>query len=234
MNEPVKYKRLKEIAEELNARLDELHIGQLSREQLEQLADYSRELYERLVVLRFKAYDHDVKESEADAESPAQVSAVEPSALEPIPFKVREAAQVNLLDAIEEATQDQPATPIRPEVPAEKPREEVSVPAAQVTAAPSVNELIGAGIVRQALAENLDSTPIQDLKKAISHNQRFQFARELFKGNNQEYEVSVDKLNTTNREDALRHLNSLKSKYAWNEEDPVATDFIDLVERRHL
>jgi hypothetical protein len=228
MNEPVKYKRLKEISEELNARLDELHIGQLSREQLEQLADYSRELYERLVVLRFKAYDHDVKESETDAgaEAPAQVSAVDLPAQEPIPFKVRETAQVNLLDAIEEATQTQSAAAEQEEAPA---------PALLLAAvAPSINEVIGAGFARESLAEKLESTPIQDLKKAISLNQRFQFARELFKGNNQEYEVSVDKLNTTNREDALRHLNSLRSKYAWKEEDPVATDFIDLVERRHL
>ena len=237
MNEPVKYKRLKEIAEALNAHLDELHIGQLSREQLEQLADYSRELYERLVVLRFKAYDHDVKEGEADAgaDAPAQVSAVDLPAQEPIPFKVRETAQVNLLDAIEEATQTQSAAAEQAEVPDEKPQEEAPAPALHLTAvAPSINEVIGAGFARESLAEKLESTPIQDLKKAISLNQRFQFARELFKGNNQEYEVSVDKLNTTNREDALRHLNSLRSKYAWKEEDPVATDFIDLVERRHL
>jgi hypothetical protein len=234
MNEPVKYKRLKQIAEELNARLDELHIGSLSKDQLEELADYSRELYERLVVLRFKAYDEHVKGKPEEVATPpvAEIPVPEPASPESIPFKVREDGQVNLLDAIEEATGEQ--------VDEEEEMEEVAQPVAKAQpvsavaqAAPSLNEVIGSGVNRESLAEKLESTPISDLKKAISLNQRFQFARELFKGNNQEYEVSVEKLNSTSREDAMRHLNSLRNKYAWKEEDPVATDFIDLVERRH-
>ncbi|MBC8045495.1 MAG: branched-chain amino acid aminotransferase [Fimbriimonadaceae bacterium] len=86
---------------------------------------------------------------------------------------------------------------------------------------------------KESLAEKMEGTPIPDLKKAISLNQRFQFSRELFKGNNQEYEVSIDKLNTASRDEAMKHLSNLKSKFTWNDESPVTHDFIELVERRH-
>lgn len=240
MNEPVKYKRLKQIAEELNARLDELNIGSLSKDQLEELADYSRELYERLVVLRFKAYDEHVKGKPEETATPEvakssapEVAPAAPAAPDSIPFKVRDDGQVNLLDAIEEVTgQQQEEETEEEEIPVVMQAQPVPA-SVMAQAAPSINDVIGSGVNRESLAEKLESTPISDLKKAISLNQRFQFARELFKGNNQEYEVSVEKLNSTSREDAMRHLNSLRNKYAWKEEDPVATDFIDLVERRH-
>ena len=80
----------------------------------------------------------------------------------------------------------------------------------------------------------MEHTPISDLKKAITLNQRFQFSKELFKGNNQDYEVTIDRLNTTNRDEAMRTLDTLRSKYSWNNESAVAQDFTELVERRFL
>ncbi|MFM9422351.1 MAG: hypothetical protein RIR06_812, partial [Bacteroidota bacterium] len=60
------------------------------------------------------------------------------------------------------------------------------------------------------------------------------FCKDLFKGNNQEYEVMVEKLNNTNRDEALRILDVLTTKYSWNPESNAVKDFTDLVNRRYL
>ncbi|MFN9800256.1 MAG: hypothetical protein ACK54P_09605, partial [Bacteroidota bacterium] len=86
---------------------------------------------------------------------------------------------------------------------------------------------------QETLARKLESSPISDLKRAITLNQRFQFSRELFKGNNQDYEVTIDRLNTASREDALKTLDNLRSRYEWNDESQVTQDFLELVQRRH-
>lgn len=268
MNEPVKFKKLSEIAKELNAKLDALHLGQLSAEQIEGLTEQSRELYERLVVLRFKAYTHEVKGTEENfitddevptTHLPKALAPTEPSVVAEntpsIPFSVHvpqstektaevPSNQVSLMDVIEEVmkeeqpeeknveaadTQTQEPEPVfKPDLFASKPVN-TPLPGAQE----SLNDRLAKNITPvESIASKLESTPIPDLKKAISLNQRFQFSKELFKGNNQDYEVTIDRLNTATREEALRQIAALRSKYAWKEDSPVAADFIDLVERR--
>ena len=57
MYEPVKFKRLQELASELQNKLQALSGGNLSATELENMTEHSRELYERLIVLRFKAFN---------------------------------------------------------------------------------------------------------------------------------------------------------------------------------
>jgi hypothetical protein len=110
----------------------------------------------------------------------------------------------------------------------------MSVNSANAVAAESLNDRLSKAVgAVNTLAQKLEHTPIPDLKRAITLNQRFQFSKELFKGNNQDYEVAIDRLNSINRDEALSHLEQLKSKYAWNNESQVTLDFIDLIERRH-
>lgn len=274
MYEPVKFKRLGELAKELNDKLEALQIGQLSAEELELLTDHSRELYERLVVLRFKAYTNDVKgTNEALTEAtPAELTTkvVLENALPDteeapvIAFKVNDEKpsdilpnQVSLIDVIEEVTREETPmiaeTPTQEETPATSTIEfEIETPTVEEPSAPlfkvdtpepvrntlfptqeSLNDRF-AKTTPQAtsLASKMESTPIQDLKKAITLNQRFQFSKELFKGNNQDYEVTIDRLNTSTRDEAMKQIAALRSKYAWTNDSPVAADFIDLVERR--
>lgn len=241
MHEPVKFKRLKEIASELNAKLDELHIGKLSKEELEQLTEYSRELYERLVVLRFKAYDKEVK-MPTDTQSEEKKEPVISLAINITEPKDENSGQVSLIDAIEEITSGSNDKIEFPVDESEIRRTEIIIPplrnestkiltnTSQVSLHDKLSKSIGS---RESLAEKLENSPIADLKKAISLNQRFQFSKELFKGNNQEYEMAVDHLNSATRMDAMKLLSNLKLKFSWGEESPIALDFIELVERRH-
>lgn len=263
MYEPVKFKRLQELARELQNKLEALSGGKLSATELENMTEHSRELYERLVVLRFKAFADEVSDSNPMSEE--VVAKEEIVAAPPITFKIDEPRidvapnQVSLIDAIEEVTKvEKVEVVVNEEKIEEKVEEGVEETIAEVESEPiqirevrelqppksaqvvaggypeSLNDQLVRGMgVKETLADRLEHNPIPDLKKAITLNQRFQFSRELFKGNNQEYEVAVEKLNSIDRDDAMRHLDSLKNKYAWNNESSIASDFINLVERRH-
>lgn len=245
MNEPIKFKRLQEIASELSGKLEQLQVGKLSKAELEHLTEAGRELYERLVVLRFKAYQEEV----------APPVVVEPAAVELVPEPVREEApampqinfkieeskpetpiQVSLIDAIEEVSK---TLEVQHEVlPKEGHPAELASPVAEQKQVFAPRESIHERLTKsmgftETLAQKLEHHPIPDLKRAISLNQRFQFSRELFKGNNQDYEVAIDRLNTASRDEAMKHLDSLRNKYAWSPESSVVNDFADLVERRH-
>ncbi len=99
----------------------------------------------------------------------------------------------------------------------------------------SLNDTFKENASQQAtIAKKLEGSPISDLKKNISLNQRFQFCKDLFKGNNQEYELMLEKLNNTNRDEAMRILQTLKDKYSWNPDSMAAKDFTDLVNRRYM
>lgn len=240
MNDQVKFKRIQDLAATVLAGIDELNLGNLSIDQLELLTDNSRELYERLVVLRHKAYDQKVKGTPIENTEKKEEAANSFS----IPFKIETPVapnQVNLIDAIEEVTK-QEETFSKEEISEvrETPIVEKIIPPAAATnitntsAAESLNDRLSKAVgAVNTLAQKLEHTPIPDLKRAITLNQRFQFSKELFKGNNQDYEVAIDKLNSINRDEALNHLEQLKSKYSWNKESQVTLDFIDLIERRH-
>jgi hypothetical protein len=254
MNDSVKFKRIQELAATLQTGLDELSVGKLSIEQLEMLTDHSRELHERLVVLRHKAYDASVKgekieSKEAEPVSIAfKISTPAPAAVTPPPAPVESKPevpvnQVSLIDAIEEVTKAEAAPePTSSVKETSEESFEINVGARQEAIntytqpkpQESINDRLSKTVGNVAsVAQKHEHTPIADLKRAITLNQRFQFSKELFKGNNQEYEVAIDRLNNTNRDEAFRQLDALKSKYSWNNESQVTQDFVELIERRH-
>lgn len=240
MNAPNHFRNLSELADAIRESVALLNGGHLSLQELEALAEDSRELFERVIVLRYKAYDDSLKGSAKESTSETEVY--------PMPFRIEvppTTNQVTLLDVIEEIESTEPAaqepiitqesTPSAPILERHDP-----IPVADLNhvlgqmRTESVNDRLSKTVSSGSLAQKLEHSPIPDLKKAITLNQRFQFSRELFKGNNQEYEVAIEKLNATNREEALRHLDTLKSKYNWNNEAQVTQDFVELIERRHL
>lgn len=253
MYEPLKFKRMKEIAADLNDKLDQLEVGTMSKEHLEALTEQSRELYERLVVLRFKAYDKEIKNETKAEETPVKETPAIPFSIGETKTETSLPGQVSLIDLIEEETKSTiNATPdlsspevSTPEIVAETTAttEKDEIPVAHIpvaTPAPQFNTPVSLYdrltkniAVAETIAEKSEHLPIADLKKAISLNQRFQFSKELFKGNNQDYEVSIDKLNASGRDEAMKLVETLRGKYSWPEGSAVAADFVDLVNRRH-
>ena len=259
--------RLKELSEELHTNINELLSGNMSPEQTQHLVELCSELYEKLIVLRFKAFS----ESSTPAEKmQAVLENVEPIKIDttPSPTPIDLVKQVNLIDAIKEVEQVAEQGPVEGVtqgaeqdasqedededndedivfqlIPNEEPVAEMPVmtvvaeaPAREeVKPMVSLNDTFKENASQQAtIAKKLEESPIADLKKNISLNQRFQFCKDLFKGNNQEYEVTLEKLNNTNRDDAMRVIQTLKDKYSWNPDSMAVKDFTDLVNRRYM
>ena len=261
--------RLKELSEELHTNINELLSGNMSPEQTQHLVELCSELYEKLIILRFKAFSETITPVE---KMQAVLEKVEPIKIDTTPVHppVELVNQVNLIDAIKEVEQgpaegviqgaeqdaaqeeevedegddeeivfqliqnDEPVaeTPVMTVV------TEVTVevaPKGEVKPMVSLNDTFKENASQQAtIAKKLEGSPISDLKKNISLNQRFQFCKDLFKGNNQEYEVTLEKLNNTNRDEAMRILQTLKDKYSWNPDSMAVKDFTDLVNRRYM
>jgi hypothetical protein len=278
--------RLKELSEELHTNINNLLSGNMTPAQTEHLVELCSELYEKLIVLRFKAFTETITPAE---KMQAVLETSEPIKLDTTPVSTPPelANQVNLIDAIKEveqvvaqdsskdaaqgpaeganASQDstkdvaQDASQVEEEeegddeeivfqlIPNDEPVIETPVmtvvteapveeaPKGEVKPLVSLNDTFKENANQQAsIAKKLEGSPISDLKKNISLNQRFQFCKDLFKGNNQEYEVTLEKLNNTNRDEAMRILQTLRDKYSWNPESMAAKDFTDLVNRRYM
>ena len=259
---------LKELSDNLHNNINELLSGNLSPEQTQHLVELCSELYEKLIVLRFKAFTETITPAEKmqavlETAEPIKIDLTKPAVATEL------ANQVNLIDAIKEVEQvvsqdsakdvaqdasqeeedednedeeivfqlipnDEPVaeTPVMTVV-TETPVEDA--PKGDVKPPVSLNDSFKENASQQAtIAKKLEGSPISDLKKNISLNQRFQFCKDLFKGNNQEYEVTLEKLNNTNRDEAMRILQTLRDKYSWNPESMAAKDFTDLVNRRYM
>lgn len=73
---------------------------------------------------------------------------------------------------------------------------------------------------------------ISDIKQAISIGERFRFQRELFKGNGEDMNKT---LNYINQLATLEEVQSfLLSKYGWENENETAEDFMQIVKRRFI
>jgi len=269
--------RLKELSEELHTNINDLLSGNMTPAQTQHLVELCSELYEKLIVLRFKAFTETITTAE---KMQAVLETSEPIKIDttPVTTPPELANQVNLIDAIKEVEQvvAQDSSKDAAQVPAEGVAQEASqeeieeeegddeeivfqlipneepvvetpvmtvvteapveeVPKGEVKPLVSLNDTFKENANQQAsIAKKLEGSPISDLKKNISLNQRFQFCKDLFKGNNQEYEVTLEKLNNTNRDEAMRILQTLRDKYSWNPESMAAKDFTDLVNRRYM
>ena len=269
--------RLKELSEELHTNINELLSGNMSPEQTQHLVELCSELYEKLIVLRFKAFTEPITPAE---KMQAVLENVEPIKIDttPSPTPIDLVKQVNLIDAIKEVeqvvaqdstkdanalqdvsqdstkdvsalqdvAQDSSKDASQEEeeesededivfqlIPNDEPA--IEAPKGEVKPMVSLNDTFKENASQQAtIAKKLEGSPISDLKKNISLNQRFQFCKDLFKGNNQEYEVTLEKLNNTNRDEAMRVLQTLKDKYSWNPDSMATKDFTDLVNRRYM
>ncbi len=96
----------------------------------------------------------------------------------------------------------------------------------------SLNDRLRAA--QKELSEQLQESPIRDLRKAIGINDRYVFINELFGGDEAMFERSLKTLNafSIRPEAEFWMQRELQVKLGWKEDDPLAVQFIQLVRRR--
>jgi hypothetical protein len=97
----------------------------------------------------------------------------------------------------------------------------------------SLNDILSQNQNTSTILNRLEKSKIDDLKKSITMNQRFQFARELFNGDSEQYEITISALNNCEPEKALQLFQSYKQKWSWDETSIAFIELLDLVQRRH-
>jgi hypothetical protein len=94
---------------------------------------------------------------------------------------------------------------------------------------PSANEPASEAV----LADRLRLMPVDDLRKAISLADKFQYIYELFGGENNAYHAALDALNALHHKaEAEQYLNDLASIYSWDTESDTVQRFRELVAKR--
>ena len=87
----------------------------------------------------------------------------------------------------------------------------------------------------KTLADKIGKSSIANLKNAIGINDKFLFINELFKGDIQEYNKTIDKLNSyTLLDETTGFLDELKAKYNWSEKPEAYQKLEDLIIRKFL
>lgn len=98
----------------------------------------------------------------------------------------------------------------------------------------SLNDKIAANKPDNSIGSKMQTHPISDLKIAIGINEKFLLTNELFKGNNDEYNKAITKLNQMEGlNSALEVLNSLKLRHQWEGNPEAYETLYDLVKRRY-
>jgi len=197
---------IKSIVDQLKEYSDILDQGELDPDQIAKMTDLSRDLYERLVIFKYKTFEMGVNhKDEKDIEPEEQNKVAEPGAdiTEPeVPSN-----QISLIDSIEEIKEMEQ----------------------------SLNESFSS-LKSPSLKEKIVGTPIPDLRSAISINQKFKFISELFENDADAFEKSVATINDyTSFIEADDYLqNNLKPRFGWESNSTSAKEFAQLVSRRFL
>lgn len=87
------------------------------------------------------------------------------------------------------------------------------------------------------LSEKLESSPIDNIQKALGLNERILTQNELFKGDKNSFDSAIQKLNEMNHFDEVKAYlcQEIIPKYDWAHEDRMkkAQEFIKLVKRKY-
>lgn len=234
------FSSITELVKAIQEGVGRIEEGNLPIKDLEIITREAAELYERLVVLRFKAYDELVKSSSDETKSKITT---------PIRISVPD-NQINLIDAIEEeegkgeeeTIMDAPEkqkvessefpnkSPDKAEkVPEKEPESKAVQEEKKSIAESALTE------EEKSLAEKLRKTPITDLKKSIGLNQKFQMITELFEGDNEKYDKLITSINSAdNSYSAIQLIQDHKKELDWDEENKAFLTLLELTERRFL
>jgi len=81
------------------------------------------------------------------------------------------------------------------------------------------------------LATQLQKRPIQDLKTAISINDKIWFTRELFEGNNEKYLSTLERINNAQ---SIEEAIAFAETFRWNKKESSTKAFLELIYRRFV
>lgn len=243
-----------ELIEKISSELKRLKQESMTASELDALVGDARELYERLIVLRYKAFEQTVKKSEIPQETVEQSVPVQPTVEvknEPTEPAVEE-PETDMGFAFELFEEPVTEAPQEPEVqfapPApEPPKVEETVqpelvlgeqPVKQPTEAQSPSSLLeklSEQHNQNRLADKLKLSPISSLKSTFTLNDRIRFSQGLFSGDSEQFRQAVDALDACpSLEAAKKQVTAYANTHGWDMESKDVEHFYEFIERRFM
>lgn len=225
------FQSLKELTTALSEKLDKLASGKLKLDEIEKITDQARELYERLVVIRYKSYET------MDVASNKVVPAIEPEAAAPIIETTNTDSDEEELMMFDFTTEELVADGhTENKVQKEEPNK---VESEKKTVAENGNKdnSLNDNFKKKdgSFARKFQKAPIEDLKEHIGINRKFLYVNDLFKGDSNAYNLAIGLLNScSSKTEAFKHVDQIKLEQSWDIENPTVIGFIELVERRYI
>jgi len=229
--------------EELNILVEKMDKGELSIEELSSLEKLTRELHERSIILRYKAFENKVspedtapavEESVPEVEETQELIVEEEPAIdfsifdEPEP----EAKEEIIEDEVEPVVEEQAPEPEEeiveepaPEVEdiVEEPKEE------EVKKKAPANPFMDNSIAAQFSGGKLDT-----LIGAFGINQRLGFINNLFDGSSEAFSTAIKELDAqSSLNDANQKVSVFIAQYEWDVEEEDVLEFMSYVNRRY-
>jgi hypothetical protein len=212
------YLSISDLLNKLSKRVKKLEKGKLSADSLEEMLEESRAIYERITILRYKAL--------VGKTNPIVAPVVTESKIESKPTTIEEEStgislkfsipkeevksitpqnQKNLLDEIQEI-------------------DEIKT---------SVNDQFAENKLG-TIGDTFKKSKIEDLRKVIRLNQKFLFMSDLFQGEKELYDKTIDKINAceTFLEASLYLNEEIEETYNWDKDSVSVKQFKELVSRK--
>lgn len=233
------YKSTSELIQTLAESIDNLNHGKLNVAELDHLVDTSRDLYELLVVLRFKAFDGELITPSAKTQN--SVSKVEEDKDEPLfdfsemnDEKPKEEEEMGFDFTLNEEENITTVAEVAIEEDETKAIEKIPSEDETIETANSLNDLFKEQS-EVSLRKKFQNSPVENIKNHISIAKKFEYISIMFDGDAEAYNQNIDLLNNYEEISAARKkMDELSQKYEWNLEDTSIIKFIELVERRYL
>lgn len=255
------YNSIQELTKKLNELSQRLEISKLSQSELAEFEKLAQQLYERTIILHYKAKEESVygeKEHSTVTETPLPAEPIEEIIQEevaegPVTETVIPEPKAPSTGEIEfDFSSDFEETPLAPTPEPEK-EEETTVTELEKIIEPQttpepVNEAPVNGndkneafylhfekAYHEALKDKLAYAKIQSLKGAFGLNDKLLFIKELFNGDAGEFNEIVDVLDQQdNCQAALQRLSAIAFEKNWDKEDSAVNDFVNMVNRRYV
>ena len=254
------FQSYKNITDRLKALGDKLSNEKLSSEELEEFETLSRQLFERALILNYKAKEAKVHGEETvlkknGSEEPTKVDVKKEDKEEADTGEIQfdfsddigDVSEVkdNLEEEVEVTQQKNEESPIK-ESTDKVISENQEVVNKEVASEETINDNFDSDteqsfyerfqkVHNESLGDRLGASKLSTLKNAIGLNDKMQFISELFDGDSEAFNKSIDALDQQpSNEDARKTFTPPPAKHSWDEENPLVEEFARLIERRYV
>lgn len=229
------HQTIQDISERINQLVKKMTVEKLSQEELSELEKLSQKLYERAVILSYKAKEEVFHSSSREEqiiekkeepkpivqEAPVQETVEETVVEEEIQFDFSSGFDAETENPVE--VQQEP-TPVVTET-----------PVVEITTSQDDFYQFFEKFYREAQNDKIGHAKINSLKGAFGLNDRMLFINELFSGNSDLFNETIEHLDSLeDNEKALQKLSELAKIQNWDKTQSSVEEFAHIINRRYV